>query len=153
MRGEPKHLAGLIRWFMDEAEHDTPGRLHSREIADDGDFEWHASFRAYLMAHPGATDREGEVRSPFRFWLWVMQGEGLENRVMAEFLYRLARCDGDYIDAVRVVQPLTEDGEVIARSFALVALQRFWRRMQTTPRRAVRPKEKSEAQHAAEEGA
>ena len=151
--GEPRHLAGLIGWFMGEVADDIPVRLHSRDTADDGDPEWHPAFRRYIAGHPGAYDRDGEVHSPLRFWLWVMQGESWENRVMAEFLYRLARYEGDYLEAVRVVQPLTEDGEILARSFARDALRRFWRRMQTTPRRGVRVRDKSEAQHAAEEGA
>ena len=44
----------------------------SAMIAEDGDPEWHAAFRAYLMAHPAAVDREGHVRSPFRFWLMTL---------------------------------------------------------------------------------
>ena len=153
MQGQPTHLAGLVKWFMDEARNDIPARIHSRDTAEDGDPEWHASFRAYIIGHPGAYDRDGIVRSPFRFWLWIMAGEGRENRVMSEFLYRLARYDGDYLAAIRVVQPLTEDGEIMARAFAVGALQRFWRRMQSTPYRSVRAKQKSEAQIAAEVGA
>ena len=152
MTGEPTHLAALVRWFMDEAAADLPVRLHSRDTAEDGDPEWHASFRAYLMAHPAAVDREGDVRSPFRFWLWVMSREGRENRVMAEWLYDLARSEGDWLASTRRITPLTEDGEIIAKSFAVAALQRFWRRMQCEPRRMERPP-KSEAQHAAEEAA
>jgi hypothetical protein len=148
--GEPTHLAALVRWFMDAAADDIPVRLHSRDTADDGDPEWHPRFRAYLMAHPAAVDREGHVRSPFRWWLWIMRNEGRENRVMADYLYRLARFDGDWLAAARSITPLTEDGEIIAKAFAVAALQRFWRRMATEPRRHV---EKSEAQHTAEESA
>jgi len=153
MTGEPKHLAALVHWFMGAAADDIPARLHSRDTAEDGDPEWHAAFRAYLMAHPGAVDREGHVRSPLRFWLWIMTNEGRENRVMADYLYRLARLDGDWLAAARTITPLTDDGEVMARSFALAALQRFWRRMQTEPRRHIREPQKSEAQHSAEEAA
>ena len=152
MRGEPTHLAALVRWFMDAAHDDIPQRIHNRDTADDGDPQWHAAFRAYLLAHPAATDREGHVRSPFRFWLWVMDGEGRSGRIRAHFLYHLARCDGDWIAAARTITPLTEDGEVVARDFAVRSLQQFWRMMQSEPRRTVAPP-KSDAQHAAEESA
>jgi hypothetical protein len=151
VQGQPTHLAALVRWFMDAAQDDSPQRIHSRDTADDGDPEWHPSFRAYLMAHPAATDREGHVRSPFRFWLWIMRGQGRRGRVGAEFLYDLARLEGDWLAAARRITPLTEDGEIMARSFAVDILQQFWRYMNTEPRRHVR--EKSDAQHAAEENA
>lgn len=152
MQGEPTHLAALVRWFMDEAAADIPVRLHSRDTAEDGDPEWHASFRSYLMAHPAAVDREGEVRSPFRFWLWIMRGESRQGRVGADFLFRLAYLQGDWLAAVKTLTPLTEDGEVMARVYALSTLQAFWRRMQCEPRRMARAP-KSEAQVAAEEAA
>ena len=153
MRGQPTHLAALVRWFMDEAESAVPVRLHSRDTADDGDPDWHAAFRAYLMAHPAAVDREGHVRSPFRFWLWVMRGQGRRGRIGAQFLYDLARLEGDWLAAARRISPLTEDGELMARSFATDILLEFWRRMQTEPRRHVREPQRSEAQITAEESA
>lgn len=153
MSGEPRHLAALVRWYMDAVGDDIPVRLHSRDTAEDGDPEWHPAFRAWLMAHPAAVDREGYVRSPLKFWLWLMTNEGRENRVMADFLYRLARLEGDWLAAARTITSLTDDGEVMARVFAVATLQKFWRRMQTEPRRHVREPQKSEAQHAAEENA
>jgi len=150
--GEPTHLAALVRWFMDAAADDIPIRLHSRDTADDGDPEWHPRFRAYLMAHPAAVDREGHVRSPFRFWLWVMRGESRQGRVGADFLYRLAVLEGDWLSAARTITPLSRDGEIIARAFAVATLQAFWRRMQTEPRRHVSGP-KSEAQAVAETSA
>ena len=149
VRGEPSHLAALVRWFMDAAQDDIPVRIHSRDTDDGGTPQWHGSFRVWLMAHPAVTDREGYVRSPFRFWLWVMRGESRQGRVGAEFLYRLAVFEGDWLTAARTITPLTDDGEVMARAFALMTLQAFWRRMQTEPRRPA-PKPKSEAQHVAE---
>ena len=151
--GQPSHLPALVRWFMLAAQDDIPVRIHSRETAEDGDPEWHASFRSWLTAHEAAVDREGNIRSPFRFWLWIMGNEGRENRVMADYLYRLAHCNGDWLAAARSITPLTEDGEVMAKAFAVAALQRFWRRMATEPRRHVREPQKSEAQHVAEESA
>ena len=56
MAGEPIHLAALVRWYMHEARDDIPVRIHSRDTADDGDPEWHPSFRQWLMQHPGAVD-------------------------------------------------------------------------------------------------
>ena len=152
MQGQPTHLAGLVRWFMAAARDDVPLRIHSRDTADDGDPEWHPSFTAWLVAHPAAVDREGHVKSPFRFWLWVMRGQGQSGRVRAEFLYRLACLEGDWLAAARTITPLSDDGEVVARDFAVASLQQFWRRMQSEPRRHVREPQKSEAQHAAEEG-
>ena len=152
MRGEPTHLAALVSWYMDAARDRIPARLHSRDTAEDGDPEWHVAFRAYLLAHPSATDREGYVRDPLAHWLWVMKSEGRENRVKAEFLYHLACLQGDWLAAARAITPLTEDGEVMAKAFAVAALQRLWRRMQTEPRTVVR-EPKSEAQHSAEEAA
>lgn len=151
MRGEPSHLAALVAWYLDAARERIPVRIHSRDTADDGSPDWHAQFRAYLMAHPSATDREGYVRDPLAHWLWVMKSEGRENRVMAEFLYRLGCLQGDWLAAARAITPLTDDGEVMAKAFAVAALQRLWRRMQTEPRKFIHPK--SDAQHAAEEAA
>ena len=152
MTSQPTHLAALVRWYMDATSDDIPVRLHNRETADDGAPQMHPSLRAYLMAHPAAYDREGHVRSPFRFWLWVMRGESRQGRVGAEFLYRLACLEGDWLAAARTITPLTDDGEVMARAFAVVTLQAFWRRMQTEPRRHARAP-KSEAQHAADSAA
>jgi len=152
MKGEPTHLAALVRWFMEVAAEDIPCRLHSRDTDAGGTPQWHGSFRARLTAHPAAVDREGHVRSPFRFWLWVMRGESRQGRVGAEFLYRLACLEGDWLAASRTITPLSDDGEIMARAFALVTLQAFWRRMQTAPRRPA-SKPKSDAQHAAEEAA
>jgi hypothetical protein len=131
---------------------DIPARIHSRDIDAGGAPQWHGAFRAWLTAPPSAVDREGHVRSPFRFWLWVMAGEGRSGRVRAEFLHRLAMFDGDWLAAIRVVTPVTDDGEVMARDFAVVSLQRFWRNMQTEPRR-MEGGPKSESQHRAEEAA
>jgi len=103
------------------------------------------------MAHPAAVDREGHVRSPLRFWLWVMRGESRQGRVGAEFLYRLAVLKGDWLAAARTITPLTRDGEVMARIYAVATLQAIWRRMQTEPRRHERPR--SEAQAVAETSA
>ena len=151
--GQPSHLPALVRWFMLAAQDDIPVRIHSRETAENGNPEWHARFRAWLMAHPRTFDRDGDVISPFRFWLFVMKSESRQGRVAAEFLYRLACLDGDWLEACRTITPLTEDGEVMARAFAVTSLQVFWRRMQSTPRRFVSGPDKSEAQHAAESGA
>ena len=120
-------------------EDDTPTRLHNRDTADDGAPQWHASLRSYLTAHPRSVDREGHVRSPYRWWLYTLRNEGRRGRVSAEFLFQLARHDGDWRSAVSTITPLTEDGEVVARVFAEQSLRRFWRMMQTEPRRHVRP--------------
>jgi len=153
MRGQPTHLAALVRWFMDEAESAVPVRLHSRDTADDGDPEWHASFRRYILGHPGITDDDGDILSPFRWYLWVLERGGLSGRIRAEFLYRLAMLEGDWLTAARTFTPLTEEGEVLVRPFAVETLQMFWRMMQTTPRKNVQPsREKSDAQLDAEHG-
>jgi len=152
VRGQPTQLAALSRWYMAAAADDIPVRIHSRDTADDGAPQLHPSFRGWLMAHPAACDREGHVRSPFRFWLWVMKGESRQGRVGAEFLYRLACLDGDWLAAARLITPLTDDGEVMARIYTVATLQAFWRRMATEPRRPA-PKPKSDAQHSAEESA
>jgi hypothetical protein len=140
----------LVRWFREASSDDLPVRTHSRDTDAGGVPDWHASFRAWLTAHPTAVDREGHVRSPFRFHLWVMSRGGWSGRVRAQFLYRLAVLDGDWLAAVRVAQMLTEDGEVMARDFATETLRQFWRRMQSEPRREVGGP-KSESQHRAEE--
>ena len=150
--GQPTHLAALVKWFREAASDDIPTRIHSRDTADDGAPQFHPSFRSWLMAHPAAMDREGNIRSPFRFYLWRMRSESRQGRVGAEFLYRLACLDGDWLAAARTITTRTDDGEVMARVFAVSTLQAFWRRMQTEPRRPSN-KPKSEAQHAAEEGA
>lgn len=150
MAGEPTHLAALIRWFLRESSDDIPARIHSRSTAEDGDPEWHGSFRAWLTAHPAAVDREGHTISWFRHWLWVMAGGGYSGRLRADFLVRLAHNGGDWLAAIRCVQPLTDDGEVMMRDFATETLKQFWRLMQVEPRREDR-RPKSEAQHAAEE--
>ena len=147
MTGEPTHLAALVRWFMLAAQDDIPVRIHSRETAEDGDPEWHASFRSWLMAHPAAVDREGHVKSAFRYWLYVMHGEGRDNRVGAEFLYRMACLDGDWLAAARTITPLTRDGETMARAFAFVTIKRFWRYMD---RALPDPKSASSRQHRAD---
>jgi hypothetical protein len=151
VQGEPTHLAALVRWFMDAARDDIPIRIHSRDTAEDGDPQWHPSFQTWLLAHPAATDREGHVKSPFRFWMWVMSREGRDNRVMAEWLYEVACAEGDWLGCCRRMTPLTDDGEVMARAFAVTALQRFWRYMQRDP--YPNAPRKSESQHRAEEAA
>ena len=140
----PTFLPALVRWYLREVEAEMPVRLHSRETAEDGDPEWHPGFRAWLTMHPGATDEDGNVRHPVRFWLWVWEGEGRERRVMASFLRQLALREGDWQAAVRAITPLTEDGEIVGKVFALAALQRFWTQTQSTPRRSVRPKSDSQ---------
>lgn len=150
--GQPTHLAALVKWFMDAAADDIPRRMHSRAYNEMGTPEWHGSFRAWLMSHPATTDDDGYVMSPFRFWMWEMKSEGRAARIGAEYLYRLACLDGDWLAAARTITPLTEDGEMMARAFALLTLQGFWRRMQSEPRKFVR-RPKSEAQLTAEEAA
>ena len=145
----PRHLPALIRWYISEVKAEMPTRLHSRETSEDGHLEWHRTFRTWMFAHPGATDADGNVRFPVRYWLWVWEGKGREKRVKARFLLRLGQNDGDWEAAVRAITPLTEDGEIVARTFALKALQDFWEQMQSVPMRSVR--DKSEAQHRAEE--
>lgn len=150
MSGEPTHLAALIRWFREASSDDIPARIHCRDIDGGGAPQWHASFRAWLTAHPSAVDREGYTRSPFRHWLWVMRGAGRSGRVRATFLHRLAVYDGDWLNAVRSMPP--DDLEVMLRDFVVESLRQHWRMMQSEPRRHVSGP-KSEAQHAAEEAA
>ena len=135
MTREPRSLPSLLRWYRGVVEDDTPTRLHNRDTADDGAPQWHASLRAYLMASPRAVDDDGFVRSPYRFWLAVMRSESRQNRVAADFLFQLARRDGDWRSAVSTITPLTRDGEEIARCYAVVTLSAFWRRMATEPQR------------------
>ena len=150
MAGEPRHLAALVRWFREAASDDIPARIHCRDIDDGGAPQWHAAFRAWLTADPRATDREGHVRSPFRFWLWTMRKSGWSGRVRADFLHRLAIYDGDWLNAVRSMPP--EDLEVMLRDFVVESLRQHWRNMQSEPRRHVAAP-KSESQHQAEESA
>lgn len=152
MSGRPTHLPALVRWFCEAAADDIPTRINSSALDAGGAPQWHGSFRAWLTAHPAAVDKEGHVRSPFRFWLHSLHGEGRGSRVRSLFLYRLARLEGDWLAAVRSITPLTDDGEIVARDFATQSLQRFWDLMSTEPRRIVRAP-KSEAQHRAEEAA
>ena len=151
MTGEPTHLAALVRWYKSVVADAIPTRLHTRDFSEGGTPEWHAAFRAWLMGAPGALDRDGNVKNPYRFWLWRMKGEGRQSRVAADFLYRLACLRYDWLAAVRTITPLTDDGEVVARAFAEDALRRFWRLMQSDPH--YHQPRKSEAQHAAEEAA
>ena len=152
VRGQPTHLPALIRWYLSDAGDDIPVRLHNRDTDDGGYPQWHGAFRAWLTSHPAHVDREGHIRSPFRFWLWQMASNSRTGRVAAEWLYHLAALRGDWIESSRLITPLTEDGEVMARIYAVATLQHFWRLMQTQPHRLV-SKPKSEAQHVAEESA
>jgi len=137
---EPTDLGELIRWFRRETELAYPARIHSRDYSEGGTPEWHGAFRAWLLAHPGSTDREGDIKNPYRFWLWSMANGGRSGRVGAEYLYRLACLDGDWLAAARTFTPLTAEGEHLARAYAIATLRRFWRRMQTVPHREVTPR-------------
>lgn len=77
---EPSSLTDLLAWFRTEVEQAIPQRIHSRDTAEDGDPEWHAAFRAWLTMHPATEDRDGELRSPLRYALWVMGGPGAESQ-------------------------------------------------------------------------
>jgi len=148
--GAPSHLSALIRWYLSEVAAEAPQRLHQRGLNEMGAPEWHGSFRAWLLARAFVTDVHGDLRYPCAFWLRLWAGEGRESRIGAEYLFRLACLDGDWLAAARTITPLTEDGEIMARVYTVTVLQRFWRQMQTLPHKFV-PGPRSEAQVTAEE--
>ena len=92
----PSSLSALLAWFRTEVESAIPRRIHSRETAEDGDPEWHAQFRTWLTAHPAQEDRDGQLVSPLRFWLWRMGGS------RAKYLYLLSYVDFDWIVAANL---------------------------------------------------
>jgi len=151
-------LAALVRWFLAESADDIPARTHNRETDAGGVPEWHAAFRAWLTAPPDAVDKEGYVRSPLRFWLWKMRGNGGKDSRRAEFLFRLAVLGGDWQEAVHARRSMSKWKGDMAEAYALASLRIFWRLMQQEPRKFVgdpkglaeRRIGKSEAQHAAE---
>ena len=159
MTGEPRNLSALIRWYSEAVGDAIPTRLHSRQMSEGGTPEWHAAFRAWLLAHPAATAREGYIRSPLRYWLWVLHRNGGRDKRRAEFLWRLAYADGDDMDAVHGRLSMSEWGQDMAEAYAIASLRILWRMMQSEPVKFERgpstvvDQGKSESQHRAEEAA
>lgn len=156
MTDEPKNLAGLLHWYRDMVGDRIPARLHDRDTDGGGNPQWHSAFRAYLTAHPRATDREGYVRDPLSFWLWTLSRSGGKNKRRAEFLYRLAVLDFDWLEAVHARRSMSKWADDMAEDYALASLRKLWRMCQTEPQphvrepRTVVDQGKSEAQHHAE---
>ena len=154
MNDEPKRLDDLIVFYRDVVGDSIPGRLHNRDTDDGGNPQWHGAFRAYLTAHPRTTDREGYVRDPLAFWLWTLQRGGPKNRRRALFLYRLARLDFDWLEAVHARRSMSQWREDMAEDYAEASLRVLWRKMQEEPVLYVKPPiDKSDAQRDAEAAA
>ena len=89
----PASLSDLLAWYRSEVDAAIPLRIHSRDIDMGGAPQWHGAFRQYLTAHSAQVDRDDELVSPLRFWLWRLGGE------RARYLHALAFLDFDWIMA------------------------------------------------------
>jgi len=122
--GEPRSLSALIAWYRDEVDATIPQRIHSRDTAEDGDPEWHSAFRRWLTAHPAAEDRDGQLLSPLRYWLWRVEClEAKSNGRRATFLANLAYLDFDWKRAA-VYAGVLDHGA--AHDYAVASLRRLW---------------------------
>jgi len=131
----PSSLSALLAWYRAEVGATIPQRIHSRETAEDGDPEWHNAFRRWLTAHPSAEDRDGQLVSPLRFWLWRLGGS------RAAYLRLLAYVDCDVTRAANLHGIASAD---VAHDYTRECLRRLYRLMYAEsgvpnePRRDVR---------------
>ncbi len=154
MTDEPQSLAALLHWYRGVVgDRIIPIRIHNRDTDDGGYLQWHGAFRAYLTAHPMATDREGFIRDPLAFHLWQMAGKGAKGNRRAEFLYRLACLDFDWLAAVHARPKMSGLAVDMCEAYAHASLRILWRMCQSEPVKFERKTEKSEAQLDAEEAA
>jgi hypothetical protein len=80
-----------------------PARLHSRDTSVGGTPAWHKTFERWLMAGPGAKDRDGYIVSPLKWWVSRLP------RQQPAFVYLLAACDFDWRMASRIHGVRVED--------------------------------------------
>ena len=149
-------LKTLLAWFASEVSDSIPVRLTSRETNEGGTPEWSGGLRHYLTGNPCATDKDGWVTSRLRCRLSGLYRHGGQDKHRAEFLYRLAASNGDWLTAVRSKNYSTSHWpEHECQAYAHASLRILWRLMQSEPVRYVPgPRiEKSESQHRAEEAA
>ncbi len=152
MNDEPQSLSALLHWFRGVVGDRIPIRIHNRDTDDGGYLQWHGAFRAYLTAHPMATDREGFIRDPLAFWLWQMSRKGAKAKRRGEFLFRLASLDFDWLEAVHGRRQMSAWSADMAEDYAHASLRILWRMYQSEPVKFERKRiEKSEAQVSAEE--
>ncbi len=147
---EPQSLEALLSWYRFEVEGRIPTRIHNRETSEGGAKEWHARFKAYLLAHPKATDEDGYVRDPLAFWLWTLSSGGPKNRRRGEFLYRLAVMDFDWLEAVHARRSFSKWAADMAEDYTVASLRILWDKMQREPVIRSRERAKSDAQKDAE---
>ncbi len=154
MTKEPRSLAALLSWYRHEVESAVPQRLHKQDLDAGGAPEYSGGFVAYLRDNARATDEEGNIRDPLAYYLGALRSQGGKDGRRAVFLYRLARLDFDWREAVHARRSMSKWADDMAESYALASLRIFWRLMQTVPQPHVRePREKSEAQRDAEAAA
>ena len=118
----PTSLQSYLRWFREEVEDAVPARIHSKDIDDGGSPQWHGAFRAWLTAHPAAEDREGNLLSPLRYWMWRLRDPRYA------FLLRLIATEFDWRWAGRLSLVAEEQA---AHDYCRETLRRLHRLMYT----------------------
>lgn len=161
MTEPPKSLSALVRWFAEAWAAEMPQRLHSRDMDEGGNPQWHAAFRSYLAGLD--EDKEGDITRPVRtHWRQLAHSSGRGGR-RARWLFVLACSGFDWLVACRRIGPidgLGAWGDDMALDYATATLAGFYERCRSEPRKFVRAPRgalsrvgKSESQHKAEEAA
>ena len=153
MTDEPLGLDALLAWYRYEVEGGIPRTLHKSDLDAGGAPEYSGAFFRYLKANARATNDDGDITDPIAFWLGAWQNKKGRDARRAKFLYRLARLDFDWREAVHARRSMSKWADDMAEAYTLASLRIFWNMMQVVPAPRVRVREKSEAQHAAEAAA
>jgi len=135
----PQTLKGLLRWYVHAFDTETPERLHKGEVWRDhvtvsemdegvqakggshlGSPALADGFRRVLEGSASQIDEDGYYRYPIRAALSRLSRR---KPFMAQFLVRLAMCEGDW----RSVADALGFPHEFVETYAEAALRRLWR--------------------------